>query len=66
MLTLSAAEAVVDPEGAAEYVGLFYVSNDKSGIRRLRSGKGFTYKAGGKKVSDAATLGRRTAGVRLC
>ena len=58
MLDLSAAEAVVAPEGAAEYAGLSYVSDEKPGIRRFRSGKGFTYRAGAKRISDATTLKR--------
>lgn len=58
MLNLSATEAVVDPEEAALYAGLSYVSDDKAGISRQRSGKGFSYKAGGKTVRDAATLER--------
>lgn len=61
MLNLSAAEAVLDPEGAAHYAGLSYVSDDKAGIIRQRSGKGFAYKAGGKTVRDAATLRRLKA-----
>jgi DNA topoisomerase-1 len=58
MLDLSASEAVVAPEDAAEYAGLSYVTDDKPGIQRRRSGKGFTYRAGGKTVSDNATLKR--------
>jgi len=58
MLNLSLDEAVVDPEEAAQSAGLSYVSDDKPGIRRLRSGRGFTYKVGRKKVIDADTLGR--------
>ena len=58
MLDLSAAEAVVDPEDAAEYAGLSYVTDHKPGIRRVRSGKGFFYRAGTKRVSDATTLSR--------
>jgi DNA topoisomerase-1 len=58
MLDLSAAEAVVAPEDAAEYAGLSYVNDEKPGIRRRRSGKGFSYQAAGRKVSDPATLKR--------
>jgi DNA topoisomerase I len=58
MLKLSAAEAVVDPQEAAQCAGLSYVSDDKPGISRRRSGKGFTYNAGGTRVRDAATLQR--------
>jgi DNA topoisomerase-1 len=59
MLDLSAAEAVVDPKDAAEYAGLTYVSDEKPGIRRKRSGKGFRYESGtGGRVKDDATLKR--------
>jgi DNA topoisomerase-1 len=59
MLNLTAAEAIVDVKDAAEYAGLTYVSDDKPGIRRKRSGKGFRYEAaGGGTVKDAATLKR--------
>ena len=58
MLDLSAAEAVVAPEDAAEYAGLSYVSDEKPGIRRRRAGNAFTYQAAGRKVSDPATLKR--------
>ena len=43
MLDMSAAEAVVDPKDAAEYAGLAYVTDDKPGISRKRSGHGFRY-----------------------
>ena len=56
MLNLSA--AIVDPEEAAQYAGLLYVSDDRAGISRVRSGKGFSYKLGGRTVRDAATLER--------
>jgi len=59
MFDLSAAEAVVDPENAAEYAGLAYVSDEKPGIGRQRSGKAFRYRtAQGKPVRDKATLAR--------
>jgi DNA topoisomerase I len=60
MLELSAAEAVVDAKDAAEYAGLAYVSDDKPGIRRRRSGKGFRYQSapGGERVSEKVTLAR--------
>ena len=45
MLDMSAAEAVVDPKDAAEHAGLTYVSDEKPGIRRGGSGKGFRYVA---------------------
>jgi DNA topoisomerase-1 len=52
-------ENVIDPRDAAETAGLRYVSDEEPGIRRRKSGKGFTY-AGpdGKKVADKATLER--------
>src|SRR5215213_6838234 len=52
-------ENVVDPRDAAETAGLLYVSDEEPGIRRGKSGKGFTYtKPDGKKVEDKATLER--------
>ncbi|MFL5025593.1 MAG: DNA topoisomerase IB [Microvirga sp.] len=52
-------ENVVDPRDAAETAGLLYVSDEEPGIRRKKSGKGFTYtKPDGKKVEDKATLER--------
>ncbi len=52
-------ENVIDPRDAAETAGLRYVSDEEPGIRRRKSGKGFTY-AGpdGRKVADKATLER--------
>ena len=47
------------PEKSAELVGLNYVSDEKPGIARERSGKGFRYRnAQGKIVQDEATLKR--------
>ena len=52
-------ENVVDPRDAAETAGLTYVSDEAPGIRRRKSGKGFTYtKPDGAKVTDKATLAR--------
>jgi DNA topoisomerase I len=52
-------ENVVDPRDAAETAGLSYVSDEEPGIRRKKSGKGFTYVGpNGKKVEDKATLDR--------
>jgi DNA topoisomerase-1 len=52
-------ENIVDPRDAAETAGLLYVSDEEPGIRRRKSGKGFTYtKPDGKKVEDKATLDR--------
>ena len=42
-------------QSAAEHAALTYVSDAEPGIRRLKTGKGFTYKGpDGKAVSDAA------------
>jgi DNA topoisomerase I len=55
----SASDNVVDPRDAAETAGLLYVSDEEPGIRRKKSGKGFTYVGpDGKKVGDEATLER--------
>ncbi|WP_262029081.1 DNA topoisomerase IB [Microvirga sp. Mcv34] len=52
-------ENIVDPRDAAETAGLLYVSDEEPGIRRKKSGKGFTYtKPGGGRVEDKATLER--------
>ncbi|MBJ6124060.1 DNA topoisomerase IB [Microvirga splendida] len=52
-------ENIVDPRDAAETAGLRYVSDEEPGIRRKKSGKGFTYtKPDGAKVADKATLDR--------
>jgi hypothetical protein len=37
------AQAIIDPKDAAESVGLRYVSDARPGIRRKKSGHGFTY-----------------------
>src|SRR5690349_13032696 len=48
-----------DPMESAQAAGLRYVSDAKPGIRRKRSGKGFTYVgADGRTVRDQATLAR--------
>lgn len=52
-------ENIIDPRDAAETAGLRYVSDEEPGIRRKKSGKGFTYmKPDGSKVADKATLDR--------
>ncbi|QRM30052.1 DNA topoisomerase IB [Microvirga sp. VF16] len=57
--TNSTAENIIDPRDAAETAGLRYVSDEEPGIRRKKSGKGFTYTGpDGKKVADKATLER--------
>ena len=55
MLDMSAAEAVVDAKDAAEYAGLAYVTDDKPGISRKRSGHGFRYiAANGGRLDEPA------------
>jgi DNA topoisomerase-1 len=53
------AENVIDPRDAAETAGLRYVSDEEPGIRRKKSGTGFTYTGpDGRKIDDKATLER--------
>lgn len=54
-----AAEEVLDPVESAKTAGLRYVSDEQPGIRRRRSGRGFTY-AGrdGTTIRDAEKLRR--------
>jgi DNA topoisomerase I len=55
----AAPETPVDPAEAAATAGLRYVSDSRPGIRRRRTGKGFTYVGpDGKRVRDAATIER--------
>ncbi|GEO15589.1 DNA topoisomerase IB [Microvirga aerophila] len=55
----SSPDNIVDPRDAAETAGLRYVSDEEPGIRRKKSGKGFTYLGpDGKKVADKETLTR--------
>jgi DNA topoisomerase I len=61
LLLESAAEAqtVVDPQDAAESAGLRYISDDRPGIHRRRSGKGFAYtRPDGATLSDPHILKR--------
>jgi DNA topoisomerase I len=52
-------QTIVDPKDAAESAGLRYVSDDRSGIRRKTSGKGFTYaRPDGTKLSDPQVVKR--------
>jgi DNA topoisomerase-1 len=52
-------ENVIDPRDAAETAGLRYVSDEEPGIRRKKSGTGFTYTGpDGRKIDDKATLER--------
>lgn len=55
----TAVQTIVDPRDAAETAGLLYVSDEKPGIRRRKSGKGFRYlRPDGRAVRDEATLRR--------
>ena len=50
---------IVDPSAAAEQAGLVYVSDEEPGIRRRKSGKGFSYrKPDGSVLKDKADLDR--------
>ncbi len=50
---------VVDPQDAAESVGLVHVSDSTPGITRRRAGKGFSYRdPEGKLIRDKAELAR--------
>jgi DNA topoisomerase I len=52
-------QTIVDPKDAAESAGLRYVSDDRPGIRRRKSGKGFTYtRTNGSRLTEADALGR--------
>jgi len=52
-------QVTVDPTDAAESAGLRYVSDDRPGIRRKRSGKGFSYlRPDGTRLSDPKVLRR--------
>jgi DNA topoisomerase-1 len=55
-------QTIVDPKDAAESAGLKYVSDTRPGIRRRKSGKGFTYlRADGSKLSEPPLLRRLKA-----
>src|SRR4051794_18096060 len=50
---------VVDPRESAKVAGLSYVTDTKPGIRRKRSGKGFTFLGpDGKSIRDPDVLRR--------
>jgi DNA topoisomerase-1 len=52
-------QTIVDPKDAAESAGLKYVSDARPGIRRRKSGKGFTYsRADGSRLTERDVLGR--------
>ena len=51
--------SIVEPRDAAESVGLRYIADDRPGIRRCKTARGFAYVApNGEKVRDKATLER--------
>src|SRR5215213_607196 len=53
------AQTIVDPQDAAESVGLRYLTDASPGISRRRSGNGFTYLArDGTRLSDPVHLAR--------
>jgi DNA topoisomerase-1 len=53
------AASIVDPEDAARSAGLRYVTDQQAGIRRRRSGKGFTYlHPDGSRLEDDQILAR--------
>jgi DNA topoisomerase-1 len=55
-------QTIVDPRDAAESAGLKYVSDTRPGIRRRKSGKGFTYlRVDGSKLSERPLLRRLKA-----
>lgn len=48
-----------DPDEVAEVAGLNYVHDSAPGIRRVRAGKGFSYRSpSGSRITDAKTLAR--------
>ena len=52
-------QPIVDPRAAADAAGLIYVSDEESGIRRQKAGKGFSYMGlDGKPVREEPTLKR--------
>lgn len=53
-----------DAEGCAAAAGLRYVSVDEPGIRRLRRGRGFSYREPGGKVVGTAVR-RRIEGLAI-
>jgi DNA topoisomerase I len=52
-------QTIVDPKDAPEFAGLRYVSDTRPGIRRRKSGKGFTYtRADGSRLAEPDALSR--------
>ena len=59
LAAVSSSRPLADPVIAAKHAGLRYVSDQKPGIRRIRSGTSFRYVGSdGRSVRDAATLAR--------
>jgi DNA topoisomerase-1 len=57
--TSEGTDLIAEPKDAAESVGLRYVSDDRPGIRRKRSGKGFSYRrADGTRLTERSVLTR--------
>ena len=57
--SVESAQTTVDTKGAAESVGLRYVSDARPGIGRRKSGKGFSYtRVDGSRLSEPDVLGR--------
>ena len=55
----NSAQQVADPRQAAETAGLRYVSDARTGIRRKKAGRGFTYtRADGTKLAEPDVLKR--------
>jgi DNA topoisomerase-1 len=51
--------SIVDPKGAAESAGLRYFTDDRPGIRRKKSGRGFVYlRPDGTRISDPSEVDR--------
>jgi DNA topoisomerase-1 len=58
-LSVEEAQTTRDPKDAAEAADLRYVSDERPGIRRRKSGKGFVYwHPDGTRLSDPSLLGR--------
>lgn len=52
-------QTIVEPRDAAESAGLRYVTDDRPGIRRRKSGKGWSFsKADGTRISDPDVIKR--------
>jgi DNA topoisomerase I len=57
--SLDGFQAIVDAKDGAESVGLRYVSDDRAGIRRQRSGTGFFYmRPDGTRITDRQVIKR--------